>query len=140
MNDQQLLEHTIELISRLMGELETQAFEQEGFSDLTMRQLLYLETIAKMKQPTSSELARELAVSKPSVTAITQKLITAGYVKKIQSQDDRRVYHIVLTPKGERLNEMHDNVHKLLAKRLTQNLTAVEIRQMAIILEKVSHG
>jgi len=137
MSDQEILEQAIALISRLMGEMETQAFEQEGFSDLSMRQMMHLETITQLGQPTFSELASKLAITKPSVTAIVRKLMNMGYVKKVQSQEDLRVYHIVLTPKGEQFTEMHDRTHQMLAEMLTQNLNKQEIHQMAVLLEKV---
>ena len=137
MNDKQILEQAIALISRLMGEMEAEAFEQGGFSHLSMRQLLYLETIAQMECPTFSELAARLDVTKPSVTALVKKLMKMGYVKKVQSQEDLRVYHIVLTAKGEQFTEMHDQTHRLLAERLTQNLNEQEIHQMAVMFKKV---
>ena len=137
MNDREILQQAIALISRLMGEMEAEAFEQEGFSNLSMRQLLYLETIAQMKRPTFSELADQLDVTKPSVTALVKKLMKMGYVKKVQSQEDLRVYHIVLTAKGKQFTEMHDQTHRLLAERLTQNLNEQEIHQMAVMLKKV---
>jgi DNA-binding MarR family transcriptional regulator len=137
MNDKEILKQAIDLISRLMGEMEAEAFEQEGFSNLSMRQLLYLETIAQMERPTFSELADQLDVTKPSVTALVKKLMQMGYVKKVQSQEDLRVYHIVLTAKGEQFTEMHDQTHRLLAERLTQNLNEQEIHQMAVMLKKV---
>ena len=137
MDDKEILEQAIALISRLMGEMEAEAFEQEGFSNLSMRQLLYLETIAQLERPTFSELADQLDVTKPSVTALVKKLMKMGYVKKIQSQEDLRVYHIVLTAKGEQFTEMHNQTHRLLAERLTQNLNDQEIHQMAVMLKKV---
>jgi DNA-binding MarR family transcriptional regulator len=60
-----------------------------------------------------------------------------GYVKKVQSQEDLRVYHIGLTAKGKQFGEMHDDTHRLLAERLTQNLSEQEVHQMAVLLEKV---
>ena len=137
MDEQQILERSIELISRLMGVLETEAFEQEGFSDLSMRQLLYVETIARLENPTFSELAEALSVSKPSVTALVHKLIRMGYLKKIQSQEDRRVYHINLAEKGLRFTEMHANVHRLMAERLTARLDGEQISQLAALLKTV---
>jgi DNA-binding MarR family transcriptional regulator len=137
MNDREILQQAIALISRLMGEMEAEAFEQEGFSNLSMRQLLYLETIAQLERPTFSELADQLDVTKPSVTALVKKLMKMGYVKKVQSQEDLRVYHIVLTAKGKQFTEMHDQTHRLLAERLTQNLNEQEIHQMAVMLKKV---
>ena len=137
MNDQQVLKQAIDLISRLMSEMEAEAFEKDGFSNLSMRQMHYLEIIAQLDQPTFSELAEKLAVTKPSVTAIVQKLLKLGYVKKVQSQEDLRVYHIVLTIKGQQFTEMHDKTHQLLAERLTQNLNKQDIHQLAVLLKKV---
>ncbi len=137
MNNHQIVEYTIALLSRLMGELETQAFEQEGFSDLSIRQLLYLETLSRMHRPTFSQLAEELEVTMPSVSAIVKKLIRMGYVKKEQSQQDRRIFYIVLTPKGERFNKIHGEVHQLLAARITQNLDIEELQLLTALLEKV---
>ena len=137
MKEQAVIEQAIELISQLMGQMESEAFDQQGFSDLSLRQLLYLETIAQMDRPTSSELAAKLGVSKPSVSVITQKLIKMGYIGKTQSEVDRRVYRITLTARGEKLNEMHQNVHKMLAARLTENLNEREIAQMAQLVGKV---
>ena len=138
MKEQTPLAHTIALISNLMGQLEAEAFEQEGFSELSLRQVLYLETIAKMEAPTFSELADKLGVTKPSVTALVHKLIRMGYVQKTQSTEDRRVYHIVLAPKGEQFTEMHDNIHQLLAARLAENLDQAEVQQLNTILQKVT--
>ena len=89
MNTHQILEQAIAMISRMMGELEAEAFEQEGFSDLSMRQMIYLDAITQLKRPTFSELADKLAITKPSVTAIVKKLTEMGYVKKVQSNVEK---------------------------------------------------
>lgn len=140
MIEQLPLEEIVEMISSLMGNLETAAFEQEGFSELSMRQLLYMETIAQMNHPAFSELAERLNVTKPSVTALVQKLIRMGYVKKVQSEEDRRVYHIVLTSKGEKFTEMHAHMHRLIAQKLAENLDADEVQQLSTLLQKVLFG
>ena len=134
------IKHAIEVITQIMGTLESEAFEQEGFSDLSMRQLLYLEAIAKLKNPTFSELADNLAVTKPSVTAIVQKLIRMGYVEKVQSQEDRRVFHIVLKERGQQFTQMHHNVHQLMARRLMARLNEPEIQQLTALLNKAIAG
>ena len=46
MSEQEIVLDTVAMISQLMGELETKAFEQEGFFDITMNQIHYLETVA----------------------------------------------------------------------------------------------
>ncbi len=63
-----------------------------------------------------------------------------GYISKTQSAVDRRAYRITLSAGDEELNAMHENVHKMLAARLTQNLNEQEIAQMASLLGKVVGG
>ena len=138
MNDKSSVLDTVEMISQLMGELESKAFEQEGFSDITMNQMHYLETIATMNEPTSADLAERLGVTRPSVSAIVRKLINAGYLTKSKSKTDGRVYFLNLTGKGQRFNQLHNEVHQVLARRIIENLDTKEIDSLAALLEKIT--
>ena len=129
---------TVELISELMGELESKAFDQEGFSEITMRQMLYLETIARLGRPSFGDLAEHLKVTPPSVSGIIKKLIKLGYVTKEQSPDDGRVYFLSLTGKGRRFNQLHGEVHQVLAQRIVQNLSGEEIEELADLLGRIT--
>jgi len=139
MNDMSAVLETVEMISQLMGELESKAFEQEGFSDITMNQMHYLETIPKLGNPTSADLADSLGVSRPSVSVIVKKLIDTGYLTKSKSKTDGRVYYLHLTEKGRRFNELHYEVHQILARRITENLNEDEIEALADLLGKLTH-
>lgn len=130
------LEKVIETASALMAEMEERAFEDERFSELSMRQMLYLNTIIRMGHPTFSDLARELNVSKPSVTANAGTLIRKGYVAKVQDHEDLRSFHIVTTQKALDFNELHQNVHKNLAHHLAAQLSPSEVEQLAGLLAK----
>ena len=138
MNTKDVVLETVEMISQLMGELESKAFEQEGFSDITLNQMLYLETIAQLEDPTFGDIAESLEVTRPSVSTIIKKLINLGYVSKEQSSNDGRVFYIHLTDKGKRFNQLHSEVHRILAKRITQRLNQEEIKDLAVLLTKIS--
>jgi DNA-binding MarR family transcriptional regulator len=129
--------NTVEMISQLMGELESKAFELEGFADVTMTQMHYLETIARLGEPRFGDLADALEITRPSVSAIVKKLISAGYLGKTQSREDGRVYFLHLTEKGTRFNQLHSEVHQILARRITENLSPQEIRALSVLLEKI---
>lgn len=131
------MEHFIQRVSRLLGQLEAKAFQQEGFSELTMRQLLYLETIASLQNPSFSQLADELGVTLPSVSILVNKLIELGYVNKHQSLQDGRVYHLQLTPKGERMARLHDQIHRWLATHITRNMDENDMRNLNELLDKI---
>ena len=130
---------TVEMISQLMGELESKAFEQEGYSDITMNQMHYLDTIADLGEPTFGDLAENLGVTRPSVSTIVKKLIKTGYLTKSKSKIDGRVYFLLLTEKGIRFNELHNEVHQILARRITENLNQDEIEKLAALLVKITH-
>ena len=138
MNQRTVVLNTVEMISQLMGELESKAFEQEGFSEITMHQMLYLETIGRLNEPTFGELADQLGVTRPSVSGLIKKLIKMGYVEKNQSAEDGRVYYLKLTESGLRFNELHNEVHRLLAHRITKNLDQNEIIALEGLLEKIT--
>ena len=134
------LEKVIETASSIMAEMEERAFQDERFSELSMRQMLYLNTIIRMGHPTFSDLARELNVSKPSVTANVGTLVKKGYVAKVQDHEDLRSFHIVTTQKALDFDELHQNVHKNLAHHLAAQLNDNEIEQLAGLLAKAFDG
>jgi DNA-binding MarR family transcriptional regulator len=134
------LEKVIETASCIMAEMEERAFEDERFSELSLRQMLYLNTIIRMGHPTFSDLARELNVSKPSVTANVGTLIKKGYVAKVQDHEDLRSFHIITTQKAHDFDELHQNVHKNLARRLAAQLNPSEVEQLAALLTKAFDG
>ncbi|HDN04791.1 MAG TPA: MarR family transcriptional regulator [Chloroflexi bacterium] len=140
MNDKSAVLETVEMISQLMGELESKAFEQEGFSDITMNQMHYLEIVANLDDPTSAHIAEKLGVTRPSVSTIVKKLIDAEYLTKTKSENDGRIYYLHLTQKGLRFNELHNEVHSILARRIIENLSQDEIESLAGLLEKITDG
>jgi DNA-binding MarR family transcriptional regulator len=136
MQQQTALEKFIAYASALMAEMESQAFQDERFAELSMRQMFYLNTIIRMGHPTFSDLARALAVTKPSVTALVTTLIKKGYVKKVQDDEDRRAFHIVLTPQGVQFEQLHASIHKRLADLLASRLNGDDVEQLACLMEK----
>jgi DNA-binding MarR family transcriptional regulator len=131
------LEPFIAIISQLIARMETEAIGQEQFAELSMRQVYYLETILRMESPTFSDVAQNLGITKPSVTAIVEKLIQKGYVEKVQSENDRRTYHIIPTKKAATFSQLHENTHRQMAQLFTKTLNEAEIQQLTGLLQKV---
>jgi DNA-binding MarR family transcriptional regulator len=140
MTNSPTLEKVVELTSILMAEMEAQAFQDERFAELSMRQILYLNTILKLENPTFSDLAHELKVTKPSVTAIVGALISKGYVQKVQDAEDRRTYHIAIKTKAREFDQIHAAVHKHLADFLAAQLNPEEVKQLAQLMTKALQG
>jgi DNA-binding MarR family transcriptional regulator len=131
------LSEMIGIFSNQFARLEAMA-AHGAFSDLTMKQVYYLETIGKMDKPTFTELAVELGLSKPSISAIIGNLIKKKYVVKHLDPNDKRSYRISLTKQGIELNRKHQSMHEGLAKHLTTVLNTREQETLASLLNKIS--
>jgi DNA-binding MarR family transcriptional regulator len=134
------LEDIVGILTATLAELEARGTRASELAELSMRQVHYLDIIAGLEQPTASELARELGVTKPSVTAIVNKLVQKGFVKKVQSGDDKRAYFLLLTAKGEEIGRRHRDLHRYIARQFTSRLSAAELRQLVGLLGKVVKG
>ncbi len=126
----------IEILTGYIGDLELQFLKQVEDAGLTAKMLTYLNEIHKKGHPTSTELACALGLSKPSITAIVDKLEKLGYIEKIQSDEDRRSAHIHLTEKGRELAKTHDEAHRNMADIFTENLNKKDLNTLETILNK----
>ncbi len=80
---------------------------------LVLRHLLQAQQQGRFVSP--SELSRYLGVSTASVTAIVDRLVASGHVRRERHERDRRSVYVVPTPEtdGEvrrTLGEMHDRM------------------------------
>ena len=131
------LGHIIEVLTHRIEEYERRIIEKCDLTNLSSRQLYYLDEIYHLEQPTLTELAEKIDVSKPSATALVYKLENSGYIKKIRSDEDKRSFHIMLTVKGKKLAALHDNIHYRFAEMMEHCLTETELKQLIKLLEKV---
>lgn len=138
-----LEEKFIEIIRKLTARvsvLEEMQRNESSFGAITNSQLHYLETVQLLNNPTFSEIADYLKISKPSVTVAINKLIQLGYLSKVQSERDLRSFHIELTEMGIAVNSLHDSLHQKIAAALTASLTETESAILLSLLEKSIHS
>lgn len=134
---QYTLVELVEIITKLIDDLEaefTKKYQEEGF---TTRQIVYIDTINMLGNPNLGEIAKALKLSKPSVTAIVDKLASKGYIEKFQSDEDRRSFHVHLSAKGKNLVKMHAQTHNKIVDMLQDNLDSRDLKNLVIILNKV---
>ena len=134
---QYTLVELIEIITELIGDLEgefVKKYQEEGF---TARQIVYIDIINTLGNPNLGEIAKALKLSKPSVTAIVDKLESKGYIEKFQSDEDRRSFHVHLSTKGKNLVKMHGETHNKIVDMLQNNLDSKDLKNLVTILNKV---
>ena len=66
---------------------------------LTTVETFCMEIIYALEEPTVAEFAKVANISSPNAAYKVNNLIKKGYLKKRQSEDDKREYHLVPTEK-----------------------------------------
>ena len=105
--------------------------------EMTFRQFVYLDAIVKMDYPTYGEVAEKFKVTKPAVTAIVNRLIGLGYLKRVQSQEDRRIYHLLPSAEGEKILTIESAAMAEYAMDMEACLTGPEQEQFVCIVKKI---
>lgn len=81
-----------------------------ALADITGMQASVLMTLIDGHCATSAELAREYALNPSVITGHIDGLEQRGFVKRVPSESDRRVYHVVPTQRGQDLSGQIANV------------------------------
>jgi DNA-binding MarR family transcriptional regulator len=130
------LEQVINLLLSKSEQLEVDLKRESEIEELSIKQLQCIELIVELENPTLTELSERLKITKPSTTALIDKLESWGYVVKVKSDLDKRSAHVHLTEKGESAGKLHENVHHTIAKQLCGNLTDSEKEILIVLLNK----
>jgi DNA-binding MarR family transcriptional regulator len=131
------LKETITYLSDLIEKILEETLDQSDFTDLTQQQLNYLKVIVKMKNPNLTELAREVGLTKPTVSVLVDKLTEKGYVKRIQSDEDRRVVHLHIDKKGTKINALRQIAHERMTEKIRSGLNEAETAILTELLRKI---
>ncbi|MEO0234428.1 MAG: MarR family transcriptional regulator [candidate division WOR-3 bacterium] len=95
-------------LKKIFKELYLFDYNLKKETKLTMNEAMVLCTISEKKMDLT-QLSKELYVSKPRMTKITEKLIKKGFLKKLVSETDKREKYLVLTEKGyKKIHEIKD--------------------------------
>jgi len=137
MNQELELVESIDKLSELIGKFQTQILSGE-LKGYTLRQLYYIELINKNENISVSELAKMLDVKKSTVSIAINQLINEEIVTKIQSDNDKRVYFLQLTSKGNDIMKKHMQVHKNAIKQILKILDQEEVDSFIKIVDKIA--
>lgn len=128
----------IEFINTLdMTFKEIQQEAGAGISRLTIHQYQYINAVYELGNPTITEIAKKLKITKASVTTGVNKLVDLGYLLKTRSSDDKRVLHVSLTESSGQLIQAKLAALKEYGQFIEASLSETEARQFKKILTKL---
>ena len=71
---------------------------QDREASLTTVETFCMETIMALGTPTVNEFATFMRISPPNAAYKVNSLVKKGYIRKVQSHEDKREYHREVTP------------------------------------------
>lgn len=98
-------------IAMLIKEIYSDVMRKVGSglleSGLTHQQIMIIKLIAhnQNKEINISDICREMALTKGTVSGIVQRLELAGYVEKIKHTDDKRNTYVIFSEKGKNFSK-----------------------------------
>lgn len=81
-------------------------FEQDT-NQLPLSYAQVLATLSIEESMTVTEISERFDIAKPNITPLIDRMIEAGYVKRVRNSTDRRVVHVFILDKGrEKVTDM----------------------------------
>jgi DNA-binding MarR family transcriptional regulator len=105
---------------------------------LTSTEVFCVEIIHALGSPTVNEFANFLQVSSPNAAYKVNSLMKKGYIEKIQSEEDKREYHLQVTQKYYDYFNMGQTYLTEVSQRAEEHFDADEIQKLDRILEEIS--
>lgn len=140
MDDQtrdELVETTLRALFRtsaLLDPLRLYLWDKEG---LTVTQLRLLFHLAEQDGLSNAELSERMYVTRPSVSALLERLERGGFISREVDPDDRRGIRIRLEPRGrEAVTTVVADI-RAFGRKLVEDLTNDDLCEISAALNKL---
>lgn len=107
---------------------------QDDDSSLSPIETFCVETIHALGSPTIQEFSNFIQISSPNATYKVNSLIKKGYVRKVQSQEDKREYHLQVTEKFKTFYEFHREYTSEVIERIQQRFPEEDVKTLQEML------
>ena len=111
---------------------------QQRETSLTTVETYCIEIIHAMGNPTIGEFASFIQISSPNAAYKVNSLIKKGYLTKVQSENDKREYHLEVTDKYRNYYNLSTNYIKKVTERMKERFAPEEIQALEKILTVTS--
>ena len=108
-------------------------------TSLTIVELFCVEIIYSLNNPTVKEFADFIGISSPNAAYKVACLMEKGYLEKVQSEKDRREYHLHVTDKYLDYLNLSQGYVSTVAKRAEEQFTPKRVKELDAILSDMSN-
>ncbi len=107
---------------------------QDREASLTTVETFCMEIIYALHNPTVAEFARVANISSPNAAYKINNLVKKGYLRKVQSENDKREYHLEVTEKYMSYYNISYHYMDVVMKRIEDRFDEHEIQTLVKFL------
>ncbi|MEA4955420.1 MAG: MarR family transcriptional regulator [Pseudoflavonifractor sp.] len=111
---------------------------QNREASLTTVETFAMETIQALDSPTINEFASFMRISPPNAAYKVNSLIRKGYVRKVQSREDKREYHLEVTRKYQDYYNISSSYMETVVGRMRQRFTPEDQTKLTEMLRVIT--
>ena len=111
---------------------------QDREASLTTVEVFCMEAIVALGRPTVNEFATFMRISSPNAAYKVNSLIKKGYINKVQSEEDRREFHLEVTQKYVEYYNINTRYTDLVMTRINQRFTPEECAKLTEMFQIIS--
>jgi DNA-binding MarR family transcriptional regulator len=135
------------LLQRLRADIPREISSEEelpewrDISELraTAGQIRLLRILITRQRCAMQELAEQMDVAPPTVTAMIKRLLAQGFVERVRDEQDWRVVWISPTERGKRAVTLYDQFRRANLQRRLAHLNAEELAHLRAALPVLRH-
>ena len=111
---------------------------QSREASLTTIETFCMESIDALQRPTINEFATFMKISSPNAAYKINKLVAKGYIRKVQSPDDRREFFLEPTQKYRDYYKISSEYMELVMDRICERFSEADCKKLEEMLHIVS--
>ena len=138
MNDKPL-GHRMGEVSRLFHNKVKKLANDNGISTTYFHIIGFLKR-NKNENITQKDICEFVKMKAPTISLTLNSMEQEGYVERVKSETDSRCTYVVLTKKGEELDDKIRGFFYIAEKTMLDTLTKEELETLNICLEKIGKG
>lgn len=112
---------------------------QERETSLTTVETFCMEIIYALDKPTVAEFAEMADISSPNAAYKINNLVKKGYLKKVQSTEDKREYHLEVTQKYIDYYNISNTYLSEVMERIQNRFSPEELETLERMLDVISN-
>ncbi|QQK08139.1 MarR family winged helix-turn-helix transcriptional regulator [Miniphocaeibacter halophilus] len=106
---------------------------------LSATETFCVEVINALGRPTISELTNFLEISQPNTAYKVASLVKKGYVRKVQSKEDKREFYLELTDRFQNYQKIKNEYIHTVIDRMEAELSKEDLEKFEEILARISN-